>query len=59
MQSKKQSYYVTVRKCYDFTYQVCADSFQDALKYWEEFGDEQDVQSNDFIVLGVMLNEES
>jgi hypothetical protein len=59
MQSKEQSYYVTVRKSYDVTYQVYADSFEEALKYWEEFGDEQDVQPNDSIVLGVMVNEES
>ena len=59
MQSKEQSYYVSVRKSYDITYQVYADSFEEALKYWEEFGDEQDVQPNDFIVLGVMVNEES
>ena len=59
MQSKEQSYYVSVRKSYDITYRVYADSFEEALKYWEEFGDEQDVQPNDFIVLGVMVNEES
>ncbi len=59
MQSKEQSYYVSVRKSYDITYQVYAYSFEEAFKCWEEFGDEQDVQPNDFIVLGVMVNEES
>ena len=59
MQSKEQSYYVTVRKSYDVTYQVYSYSFEEALSAWEEFGDEQDVQPNDSIVLGVMVNEES
>ena len=59
MQSKEQSYYVTVRKSYDVTYQVYAYSFDEALSVWQEYGDEQDVQPNNSIVLGVMVNEES
>jgi hypothetical protein len=59
MQSKEQSYYVTVRKSYDVTYQVYAYSFDEALSVWQEYGDEQDVQPNNSVVLGVMVNEES
>lgn len=56
MLSKEQSYYVTVRKSYDITYQVYADSFEEALKYWEEFGDEQDIQPIDSFVLSVSVD---
>ena len=59
MQNKEQSYYVTVKKSVNICYQLYAYSFEDALKNWEEYGDEVDVDPNDSIVLGVMVNEES
>lgn len=56
MLSKEQSYYVTVRKSYEVTYQLYADSFEEALGYWEEFGHEQDIQPIDSIVLSVSVD---
>lgn len=59
MQSKEQSYYVTVRKSYDVTYQVHAYSFEEALSCWEEFGNDVSTEPRDSVVLGVVVNEES
>lgn len=59
MQSKEQSYYVTVKKSCEVTYQVYAYSFEQALMLWEQEGDEQDVNPLDSIVLRVEVNEES
>jgi len=59
MQSKEQSYYVTVKKSYEVTYQVYAYSFEQALMLWEQEGDEQDINPLDSIVLRVEVNEES
>jgi hypothetical protein len=59
MQSKEQSYFVTVKKSYEVTYQVYAYSFEQALMLWDQEGNEQDIQPLDSIVLGLMVSEES
>jgi hypothetical protein len=59
MESKEQCYYVTVKKSVNICYQVYAYSFEDALKNWEEHGDEVDVDPNGSIVLSIRLDEES
>lgn len=59
MRFKEQSYYVTVRKSYDITYQIYACSFEQALQLWEQEGVDVDTQPNDSVVLGVVVNEES
>lgn len=59
MQSKEQSYYVTVKKSVNICYQVYAYSFEEALSIWEEHGEEVDVDPSGSVVLSVMVNEES
>jgi hypothetical protein len=59
VESKEQSYYVTVKKSANVCYEVYAYSFQQALMLWDQEGEEVDVDPNDSIVLGVMVNEGS
>lgn len=58
MKSYKQSYYVTVTKSANVCYEVCADSFEDALSCWEHDGEEIDVDPNDSVVISIELGRE-
>jgi hypothetical protein len=57
MQSNKKSYFVTVRKSANICYEVCADSFEDALSCWDHDGEEVDVDPNDLVILSIMVSE--
>ncbi len=57
MQSKEQVYHVTVKKIRYVTYKVYANSFDDVLASWEEYGEEVDVDPLDDILLSVVANE--
>ncbi len=57
MKTKEQSYFVNVKKTSYVTYYVVANSFEEALSSWEEFGEAEDVDTQDDIVVGIVLQE--